>query len=118
MSEPNAPTPSGPKESQRGGPEVSRTQQFVDKIVDRTTGLPRDQTPGKQQKQQAEDRRTLLRLGGMGLQFAGTVAIFLWIGYEIDRHYGWSYGATITMTVIALIGNLYLLIKEAMKLTK
>jgi hypothetical protein len=82
--------------------------------MQRSTGLPGDVSP----KQPEVPDQSRMRLAGLGLQTAVTVAAAVFIGRWIDRHFGWTYAATLTLAMIFLIGNLYLLIKEAMKMNK
>ena len=89
---------------------------LIDRLAAKSTGLPGDETPASPQKQ--ADDMSMWKVGGLGLQFAGTVAIFLFMGRWIDNHFGWKFGATLTMLAIALVGSFYLLIKQTMKMDK
>ena len=40
------------------------------------------------------------------------------MGYLLDREFGWSPWGLLVLTLIGMIGGLYLLIKEALKLTR
>jgi hypothetical protein len=90
-------------------------QSCIDNLAQRSTGLPGGpvKRPGA-----ASDETSLWKWAGIGLQFGGTVVLFLLIGRWIDHHFGWNYGATLALLAVALIGNFYLLIKETMKMDK
>jgi hypothetical protein len=97
------------------GPDAAKPG-FIERLAERSTGLPGTEAESSKRKQPGEV--SLWTLGGLGLQFGGSVAIFLLIGRWIDNHFGWKFGATLTMIALALIGNFYLLIKATMKMDK
>lgn len=103
--EPNTPPPEDPKKPG-----------WIEDLAQRSTGLPRDEQKPEATEQQASVQ--LWRFAGLGIQFAVTVALFAWIGWELDRWRGWNNAGVITLSLIAVIGNLYLLIKEALKANK
>ena len=91
---------------------------WIEKLAERSAGLP--QADGKNQDP-AEDRTSsqAWKFAGLGIQFAVTVALFAFMGYQLDKWRGWtSNQALITLSLIAVIGNMYLLIKEGMKANK
>ncbi|MGN6370517.1 MAG: AtpZ/AtpI family protein [Phycisphaerae bacterium] len=57
----------------------------------------------------------LWKLAGLGFQFAASSVIFALIGVYIDKRTGWSPWGVVSLVFLALIGNLYLLIKEGLK---
>ena len=110
--------PEQPEESPRPsppdkGPEDKKKDGWVDRIAKRSTGLPQDVSPPDKEDRSGE--KSLWNLAGLGIQFAATVAIFAYIGYAADKTLGWSPWCTIGLSMAAVIGNLYLLIKEAFK---
>jgi len=89
---------------------------WVDKVAQRTTGLGDARGPKvPETAEDAAERRKLWRFAGVGIEFAATVAIFSYGGYWLDQHFGWGSKATITGTIIAVVGGLYLLIKQVIK---
>ncbi len=88
---------------------------WMDRLADQSTGLPADQ-PSR--KEPADTGTNPWRLAGVGIQFAGTVAIFALIGYWLDHRFGWTPWATVALAMVAVVGNTYLLIKEAIKLNR
>jgi len=54
-------------------------------------------------------------VAGLGFQFALTVALFTVFGHVLDQKLGWSPWGVVVMVSVAVVGNLYLLIKESMK---
>ena len=108
------PKPEGDEPAPSG---ASKPQSFLHNLAQRSAGLSDQPAKGDSDAQQKESSQ-LLRLGGMGVQIAGTLIVFLLIGHWIDKACGWNYIATITAAAVALIGSLYLLIKEALRLNK
>ena len=92
-------------------PEPNRHSDWVDRLARKSAGLPREPKP-PQEKKPDDGGRSVWALAGIGIQIGGTVALFLLAGRWIDKHFGWQYGATLTMMMIGLVGSLYLLIKE------
>lgn len=90
---------------------------WVESFARRSTGLggPKKAEPVAGDDDDARERRRLWKLAGLGLQFAGTVGIFWYMGHLLDRYMNWRYAGTITFIMLALIGSTYLLIKEAIK---
>lgn len=97
-------------------PKKPENEGFFDKLVQRSTGLPDTADQGNQDRSKASkgsEEKTLWKFAGLGLQFAITVSLFAYLGYELDRRLGWSPWGLIGLTMVATIGNLYLLIKDA-----
>jgi len=76
-----------------------------------STGLPEDSKP----EVKTDEGSSLWSLAGLGLQFAGTAALFALMGYALDRQMGWSPWGMISLSMVGVIGGLYLLIKESLK---
>lgn len=84
---------------------------WIEGLAKRSSGLPEDVS----QKRPDAGDKTLWTFAGLGLQFAATTAVFALMGYGLDRKMGWSPWGMIGLTMLAVIGSLYLLIKEAIK---
>ena len=90
---------------------------WIEKLGEKSAGLP--QPPSDNPAPKDAGTNQLWRFAGLGIQFATTVALFAYAGYSIDQWRGWkSNQALLTLTLIALFGNMYLLIKEALKANK
>lgn len=50
----------------------------------------------------------------LGFNFAAAVAVFLFIGYAIDRNYGTSPWGVLIGTFLGLIGGMYNMIRQAL----
>ena len=94
---------------------AAKKPNWIDTLAQRSTGLPSDEP---RNAPPPADDPSLWKWAGMGLQFAASVAIFLLIGRWIDKQFGWNYAATLLLLAIALIGNFYLLIKDASRNNK
>ena len=96
------------------GPEDGQPQRkagWIGDLARRSTGLRGDE------KRAAEDRsgdRSLWSLAGLGIQFGASVAVFAYLGYALDRWKGWSPWGVVSLTLLAVMGNLYLLVKQGM----
>jgi F0F1-type ATP synthase assembly protein I len=95
-------------------PQDKPKDNWLEKLAQKSTGLP-DTAPKPDAPPATAKDATLWKYAGLGLQFAGTVAIFAYLGYELDRWKNWSPWGLVTLSMIAVIGNLYLLIKEGLK---
>ena len=84
---------------------------WLERLAQRSTGLP---GTGKAPESPQVDK-SAWRYAGIGLQFAATTALFTLMGYGLDRKMGWSPWGTVGLTMVGLIGGLYLLIKEALR---
>jgi F0F1-type ATP synthase assembly protein I len=93
-------------------PDAGPTPGWIEGLAKRSTGLPGDVTT---KRGATQGERTLWTFAGLGLQFAATTALFTYMGYALDRRMGWSPWGMISLAMIAVIGSLYLLIKEAMR---
>ena len=101
-----SPKPSDPTE------EKDQKVGWIDRLAQRSTGLPgTDEAP----ESSTADAKSAWRYAGVGLQFAATTALFTLMGYGLDRKMGWSPWGTVGLTMVGLIGGLYLLIKEALR---
>lgn len=85
-------------------------------LAKRSSGVPpaggHDEAPREELRKEGS---SAWRFAGLGFEFAGTVGLFAYFGFWLDRHFGWAPWGTVTLVLIAVIGNMYLLIKEAMR---
>ncbi len=95
------------------GQKPGQKSGWLDDLARRSTGLPEDETPSVTPARSSDT--SLWRLAGLGLQFALTVSIFALMGREVDRRMDWSPWGLVSFTLVAVIGNTYLLIKDVMK---
>ncbi|MCL2646768.1 MAG: AtpZ/AtpI family protein [Phycisphaerales bacterium] len=79
-------------------------------LAKRSTGLPADTTPTRE-----NGDPDAWKVAGLGLQFAITIALFTLFGHILDQKLNWSPWGVVSMVLIAVVGNLYLLIKESLK---
>ena len=85
---------------------------WVHNLAQRSTGLPGNDPPPKPV---GSGDSTLWSLAGLGFQFAASTAILTYIGVYIDRRTGYAPWGVVSLVAVALIGNLYLLIKQVIK---
>jgi len=85
---------------------------WIDSLAQRSTGLP-EYT--KQPVEKSDTEKSPWRYAGLGLQFAGTTGLFVFMGYELDKRMGWTPWGLVSLGMLGLIGGLYLLIKDVMK---
>ncbi len=64
------------------------------------------------------DRTPWVRSAGMGIDFAAAVAVFVVIGYWIDRRFGSSPWGVLVGAGLGLIGGMYNLIRQGLKATR
>jgi F0F1-type ATP synthase assembly protein I len=83
---------------------------WIESLAHRSTGLP-----GTEKKKPAAKEKSPWRYAGLGLQFAGTAGLFVFMGYKLDERQGWSPWGTVSLGMLGVIGGLYLLIKEVIK---
>ena len=102
--------PRKPKATPKAGD--SKPEGWIDGLARRSTGLPGDETPAPKDR---EGDKKLWSVFGLGIQFAATVALFALMGYELDKKMNWAPWGLVTLSLLAVIGNLYLLIKESLK---
>lgn len=60
-----------------------------------------------------DDRRSGLRLAGVGMELAAAVLGLTLLGYWVDRHFGTAPWAEIIGAAVGLIGGMYNLLREA-----
>ncbi len=95
-------------------PSDDKKKSYLDDLANRSSGLPEHQKPPLPDSHE----KSPWAYAGLGLQFAGSIGLFAFAGYKIDQWQGWNNVAIITLTLIALVGNMYLLIKEALNADK
>lgn len=61
-----------------------------------------------------QDHPTWLRFGGIGLEFAAAVAVFILIGYWVDRNYGSSPKGVLIGAILGIIGGGYNFIRQSL----
>jgi len=59
------------------------------------------------------DRKTLRWLG-VGIEFGGVMGIFAYAGYRVDEYYDTKPWLMIVFMFLAFLGEMYLIIKEAL----
>jgi len=63
--------------------------------------------------------RQYFRYAGLGLEFTAVVGLFLYLGYQADKHWniegGWG---LIVGAAVGLISGIYLLVKEGNKMMR
>ena len=64
------------------------------------------------------DRTPWVRSAGMGIDFAAAVAVFVLIGYWIDRRFGSSPWGVLVGAGLGLVGGMYNLIRQGLKATR
>ncbi|HUO10163.1 MAG TPA: AtpZ/AtpI family protein [Phycisphaerae bacterium] len=104
-------------EPDKNDPAPSNKPNWINSLAQRSTGLPTPQSPEPSTKPEPGDA-SLWSLAGLGLQFAATVGLLAFLGIGIDRRYGTGPWAVVTLSSVAFIGNVYLLIKTAIKRDK
>ncbi len=103
-----------PLQPKKDMPEQSQKDaSWVENLAKRSTGLSADETPTTRADMRSD--RPLWRLTGLGVEFALVTGLFAWIGHAADGHFGTGPWLMLTLILIALVGNLYLLIKEALR---
>ncbi len=85
---------------------------WIESLATRSSGLPADETPPSAASTPPD--ASLWSLAGVGIQFAGTVAVMALLGWKVDGWMGgrWSPWGVVSFTFVGLVGGLYLLIKE------
>ncbi|HEY4329254.1 MAG TPA: AtpZ/AtpI family protein [Phycisphaerae bacterium] len=83
---------------------------WLEDMVGRSTGLPETQ-----RHQEIKNEKSPWSYAGVGLQFAGTTAIFALMGWYLDKKFGWTPWGMVGLTALGFVGGLYLLIKESLK---
>lgn len=93
---------------EKPGSDPDSKKGWVEKFAERSTGLPSDKPANQDQG------KSPWSYAGKGLQFAGTTALFAFMGYYLDRRFGWTPWGTVGLAMVGFIGGLYLLIKDAL----
>jgi F0F1-type ATP synthase assembly protein I len=62
---------------------------------------------------QNDNKQNYTRWLGFGIEFAGVVGIFCYIGYKLDEALNTSPGFLLGGFFVAFVGMFYLLVKEA-----
>ena len=112
--QPNGKTSSAPENSSGGKDSKDSADKkvgWIEGLAKRSTGLPEDVS----RKESKKGEKSPWSYAGLGIQFAGSIALFAWFGFELDRKMGWTPWGLVSLSMIAVIGNLYLLIKENLK---
>jgi hypothetical protein len=117
MSEPTDERPSagqGPADETADTPQTRKPGNagWVERLAQKSTGLPQERSA--EPKRGSEDK-TLWQYAGLGLQMGLTILLFAFLGYEIDKRMGWSPWGLVTASMLAVVGNMYLLVKESLK---
>ena len=110
--EPSAKRPHDP-ERPDSTEKKAESEGFIGRLAQRSTGLGPPLDTGRDDKEKSP-----WSYAGMGFQLVATTLVFAGMGYLLDREFGWLPWGVLVMTLIGLIGGLYLLIKEALKITK
>jgi F0F1-type ATP synthase assembly protein I len=110
--------PDPKNKSQTDSPRPTPPKGWVGDLAQRSSGLPNDTTKADPKTGSDQQDSNPWKFAGVGIQFAGTIGLFALFGYGIDRHFGWSPWGTVTLVMIAIVGNTYLLIKEALKINR
>src|SRR4051812_6875687 len=84
---------------------------WIEGFMRQSTGLPEDVAKTKPH----EEGKTLWSYAGLGMQFAGTAALFAVMGYALDRQFGWTPWGVVSLTMVGVTGGMYLLVKESLK---
>lgn len=59
-----------------------------------------------------------LKWTGLGLEFAGVVAVFAYLGYKADERWHWSPWGVLIGTAIGVAGGIYWLAREGMRMMR
>jgi len=86
---------------------------WIEKLAERSTGLPQDPTANKQ-----DPGKSPWSYAGAALQFGATWALFALMGWYCDKRFGWTPWGIVGFSALGFVGGLYLLIKEALKSEK
>ena len=110
--ESSSPTPNKVGGDNKAGPSDEKVG-WIDSLAQRSTGLPEYTKDPSARK--PENESSPWRYAGLGLQFAGTTGLFVFMGYELDKRMGWTPWGLVGLGMLGLVGGLYLLIKEVIK---
>ena len=111
MADLNRPNPDSGREPENPTQEKDKKVGFIDRLAQRSTGLPEFESP----REARPAEKSAWRYAGIGLQFAATTGLFALMGYAVDRKMGWTPWAMVALTMLGIVGGLYLLIKEALR---
>jgi F0F1-type ATP synthase assembly protein I len=101
------------KQTDRGtSPAPDKGSGWLNNLAQRSTGLPR---PDAENPPPKSEEKNGWSYAGIGLQFAATTAIFTCMGLYVDYRFQCSPWGTLGLTLLGLVGGMYLLIKEALK---
>ena len=113
-----------PEEHPSRDPNSDREKEnasWIDNLAQRSTGLPdgsgrseNKANPSRNSSQPTQEKSPWA-MAGVGIQFAVTAAVFAFIGYFLDKRFGWSPWGVIGFSLVGFVGGLYLLIKEFLK---
>jgi len=111
-----------PEEHPSRDPKPDREKEnvsWIDNLAQRSTGLPegsgRSEANPSRNSSQPTQEKSPWAMAGVGIQFAVTAAVFAFIGYFLDKRFGWSPWGVIGFSLVGFVGGLYLLIKEFLK---
>jgi F0F1-type ATP synthase assembly protein I len=70
------------------------------------------------QENQPDNKKwqTIMRWTGLGIEFAGVIALFCYFGYKLDEHFQTSPWLLLAGFFVAFIGMMYIVIKDTRKL--
>lgn len=94
------PSPSDPKSN------------WINNLAQRSAGLPTERPSPR--KTSGEEEKSLWSLAGLGVQFAVTVGVLAYLGILLDRKLNSSPWGLVVLVTLGTIGNLYLLVKQAL----
>ena len=83
---------------------------WIDGLAKRSAGLP---DPSKAPKE--DSGKSPWSYAGTGIQFVATAGLFAFMGMYVDAKLNSSPWATVGLSMLGVIGGLYLLIKDAIK---
>jgi ATP synthase protein I len=93
-------------------PATPKRNGWLSDLAQRSTGLP---GPDAETPPPKPLEKSAWSYAGIGLQFAATTAVFTCMGLYMDGHWGTSPWGTLGLTLLGLVGGMYLLIKESLK---
>lgn len=118
--EPNNPADTHDQDADSGSstpktPPAAKTGGWIENLAKRSSGLEEHVTPANASPQDTL-RNPAWKYAGLGIQLGLTTALFAWFGYLLDGYMGWTrHQGLLVLSFVAIVGNLYLMIKEAMK---
>ena len=113
-----------PEEPLSRDPDENREKEnasWIDNLAQRSAGLPEGSgrseskaNPSRNSSRPTQEK-SAWAMAGVGLQFAVTAAVFAFIGFYLDKRFGWSPWGVIGFSLVGFVGGLYLLIKDFLK---